>query len=174
MWVPQHTLTRMQASPNKDLFVWRHNVFWIRRYRLGLEGVHGQFQFVMQISVATIVLEPTWYDCWFHNLLPLPLVLFRCFWFILFNSVFISSMHPLHQTKLTQRTAYTKAHMDQLIISALITICRCRSRRNAFSPPHFLRFKTEMASGASERRHTAITSTAAPMLLEGTCLRWEC
>lgn len=42
------------------------------------------------------------------------------------------------------------------------------------SPPHFLRFKTEMASGASERRHTAITSTAAPMLLEGTCLRWEC
>lgn len=163
MWAQQHTLTRMQASPNKDLFVWR----------LGLEGLHGQFQFIMQISVATIVLEPTWYDCWFHNLLPLPLVLFRCFWFVLFSSAFISSMHPLHQTKLTQRTAYVKAHIDQLIISALITMCCCRSRRNA-SPPHFLHFRTEMASGASERRHTAITSTAAHMLLEGTCLRWEC
>lgn len=158
MWAQQHTLTRMQASPNKDLFVWRHNVFWIRRYRLGLEGLHGQFQFIMQISVATIVLEPTWYDCWFHNLLPLPLVLFRCFWFVLFSSAFISSMHPLHQTKLTQRTAYVKAHIDQLIISALITICCCRSRRNA-SPP-LLTFST-----LGQKWHQVLASADTQLLL---------
>lgn len=147
MWAQQHTLTRMQASPNKDLFVWR----------LGLEGLHGQFQFIMQISVATIVLEPTWYDCWFHNLLPLPLVLFRCFWFVLFSSAFISSMHPLHQTKLTQRTAYVKAHIDQLIISALITMCCCRSRRNA-SPP--LTFST-----LGQKWHQVLASADTQLLL---------
>lgn len=56
----------MQGATNKDLFVCRPNVFRIRRNHLWFKGAYGHFQFIMQISVATIVPKLPWYDYWIN------------------------------------------------------------------------------------------------------------
>lgn len=107
-----HSLTHIQGLTNKHPFVCLRNVFWIRRYQLGLEGAYGQFQFIMQISIATILLQA--HPGTITELIICSLVYFISFCALSFNSIFISLMHPLHQLRLN-KGAYMETRTDRLI-----------------------------------------------------------
>lgn len=110
-----HSLTHMQGSTNKDLFVCLRNVFRIRRCKLWFEGAYDQFQFIMQISVATIVLKPPWYNYW---IIICSLDLFISFCSLSRNSVFVFFIHPLHQLSLNKGLTWKHTHTDKFVISS--------------------------------------------------------